>query len=336
MAAPITFLKSLQETLHAVFDRDESVFLIGEDILDPYGGAFKVSSGLSSKYPDRVITSPISEASIVGVGVGLALRGNRPIVEIMFGDFLTLCADQIVNNAAKYELMFAGQVKVPLVIRTAVGAGRGYGPTHSQSLEKMFLGVPNLRIVAPSHFHDPGKELFNAIYDSKPVLFLENKLLYPRKIFKSSENLQTEIVEEDNYHTVIIRNHAENIDPDVVLVTYGGVSRLVENILEGMAREEILATAILPACVSEPPIGLITAEIAKSGRAVIIEEAPVGFGWSSEVAQQIYRSLFKQLDAPIICVGNEPTVLPANYALEQQVIVNEDKIETAIMEVLSW
>ncbi len=336
MVPSITFLKSLQEALHSTFEKDETVVLLGEDILDPYGGAFKVSLGLSTKFPDRVITCPISEASIVGAGIGMALRGIRPVVEIMFGDFLTLCADQIINNATKFELMFAGQAEVPLVIRTAVGAGRGYGPTHSQSLEKIFLGTPNLRIVAPSHFHEPGKELIRAIYDSKPVLFLENKLLYPRKIFTSSKNLRMEVVEEGAYSTSIIRNHPIEGEPDVVLVTYGGMSRLVENILERMVDEEIATTAILPSCISEPPIDLIVSEIGKSGRAVIIEETPIGFGWSSEIAQQIYKSLFNRLNAPIVCVSNLPTVIPANIELEQQVIVTEDKIETAMMEVLRW
>ena len=114
------------------------MYLIGEDMLDPYGGAFKVTKGVSSKFPERVITTPISESAIIGLGTGMAMRGMLPVVEIMFGDFLTLCTDQIVNSATKFPLMYKDRVAVPLVIRTPMGGGRGYGPTHSQSLEKMF------------------------------------------------------------------------------------------------------------------------------------------------------------------------------------------------------
>ena len=137
--------------------------MLGEDILDPYGGAFKVTQGLSTRFPDRVFTTPISEAAIVGMSVGLALRGLHPIAEIMFGDFVALAADQIVNHAAKYPAMYNGQVQVPLVMRTPMGGGRGYGPTHSQSLERLFFGIPHLKLVAPSHAHDPGALLEAAV-----------------------------------------------------------------------------------------------------------------------------------------------------------------------------
>ena len=124
--------------------------ILGEDVLDPYGGAFKVTRGLSTAFPERVQTTPISEAGIVGVAAGMALRGLRPVVEIMFGDFITLAADQLVNHAAKFRWMYNDQVRVPLVIRTPMGGRRGYGPTHSQTLEKLFLGVPGLKVLAPT------------------------------------------------------------------------------------------------------------------------------------------------------------------------------------------
>ena len=129
---------------------DERVILMGEDILDPYGGAFKVTRGLSSAFPDRVLAAPISEAGMVGAAAGMALRGLRPGVEIMFGDFLTLAADQLINHIAKFRWMYNDQVRVPLVVRTPMGGRRGYGPTHSQTLEKLFLGIPGLTVLAPS------------------------------------------------------------------------------------------------------------------------------------------------------------------------------------------
>jgi pyruvate/2-oxoglutarate/acetoin dehydrogenase E1 component len=150
-----TVLDRLNHALHQALEADERVYILGEDILDPYGGAFKVSRGLSTKYPDRVLTTPISEAAIVGLASGMALKGLLPIVEIMFGDFVTLAADQLVNHAAKFRWMYNDQVRVPLVVRTPMGGRRGYGPTHSQSLEKMFMGIPGLKVVAPNTLGDP-------------------------------------------------------------------------------------------------------------------------------------------------------------------------------------
>jgi len=143
-SGPPTVLQSLNKALHDAMSTDDKVVLLGEDILDPYGGAFKVTQGLSTAFPDRVIPTPISEAGIVGIAAGMALRGLRPIVEIMFGDFLTLIADQVINHIVKFKWMYNDQVSVPVVIRTPMGGRRGYGPTHSQTLEKLFLGVPGL------------------------------------------------------------------------------------------------------------------------------------------------------------------------------------------------
>ncbi|MFL7894258.1 MAG: alpha-ketoacid dehydrogenase subunit beta, partial [Anaerolineales bacterium] len=135
-----TVLESLNQALHRALQEDETVFILGEDILDPYGGAFKVSQGLSTSYPGRVFTTPVSESGIIGLATGMALRGLHPIAEIMFGDFTTLIADQVINHAAKFRYMYNDQVRVPIVIRTPMGGRRGYGPTHSQTLEKLFLG----------------------------------------------------------------------------------------------------------------------------------------------------------------------------------------------------
>jgi pyruvate/2-oxoglutarate/acetoin dehydrogenase E1 component len=184
-----TVLESLNAALHQAFSEDERVYLIGQDILDPYGGAFKVTKGLSKAYPSRVLTTPISEAGMVGIASGMAMRGLLPIVEIMFGDFLTLAADQIINHMTKFRWMYNDQVRVPVVIRSPMGGRRGYGPTHSQTLEKLFLGSPGLRILAPTSFGDPGQLLRQAIFDpEEPILFVENKLLYLAPIFLRTES----------------------------------------------------------------------------------------------------------------------------------------------------
>ena len=172
--------QALNAALHEIFEQDPDVYLLGEDLLDPYGGAFKISQGLSTRWPDRVLTTPVSEASIFGVSAGLALRGYRPILEIMFGDFIALGLDQIVNGISKFRAMFDDQVTVPLVVRTPMGGRRGYGPTHSQSLEKLLIGVPGITVVAPSECHDLGALLAEAVRDDEPVFFIENKLMYGR------------------------------------------------------------------------------------------------------------------------------------------------------------
>jgi len=183
-----TFLDSLNRALHSAMQESSDVYLLGEDVLDPYGGAFKVARGLSTQFPERVLTSPISEAGLVGLASGMALRGLRPVVEIMFGDFLTLAADQLINHAAKFRWMYNDQVRTPLVVRTPMGGRRGYGPTHSQSLEKHFLGAPGLRVLAPCDLGDPGLLLYQAILeDHDPVLFIENKLLYLCRIPESAD-----------------------------------------------------------------------------------------------------------------------------------------------------
>src|SRR3990167_105753 len=153
------YIESINQSLLELLQNDSRVYLLGEDILDPYGGAFKATKGLSTAFPDRVLTTPISEAGIVGMAIGMSMRGLRPIVEIMFGDFLTLAADQIINSACKFPWMYNGQVEVPIVIRAPMGGYRGYGPTHSQTLETLFLNVPGLTIVAPSILHDVGRLL---------------------------------------------------------------------------------------------------------------------------------------------------------------------------------
>ncbi len=183
-----TVLESLNRTLQRVMEKDNRVVVLGEDILDPYGGAFQSNRGLSSKYPDRVFSTPISEAGIVGMATGMAMRGLKPVAEIMFGDFVTLIADQLINHAAKFRWMYNDNVRVPIVVRTPMGGRRGYGPTHSQSLEKLFLGIPGMKVLAPNTLRDPGELLLAAIEDEDPVLFVEHKLLYSRPMLEAGKS----------------------------------------------------------------------------------------------------------------------------------------------------
>lgn len=334
MAARLTYLDSLRAALHIILAHDERAVVLGEDILDPYGGAFKVTQGLSTRFPDRVFTTPISEAAIVGVSVGLALRGRRPIVEIMFGDFITLAADQLINHAAKYAAMYNGRVTVPLVVRTPMGGGRGYGPTHSQALERLFLGIPHLTVLAPSHAHDAGALLQAAAASNGPVLFVENKLLYPQPLLLGGgEGIlrRWEIPDDYGMPVVHLANYAAGAVPDVTIAAYGGMSRLLVGVLSRLASEEVRVLAVLPAGISPLDATLLAAAAGTSGRLLVVEESQAAFGWSAEVAAAMSG---RGPDVRISRIGAQPTIIPAAKQLEDQVLVSEADIETALMALL--
>lgn len=285
---PIRFVESLNAALKDLLEEHGELFLLGEDILDPYGGAFKVTRGLSSMFPERVITSPISEAGLVAWGVGAALLGLRPIVEIMFGDFLALAADQILNHAAKYRWMYNRQVEVPLVIRTPMGGRRGYGPTHSQSIETMFLNVPGLTIVAPSLLFDPGQLLKRCVLLSKmPVLFIENKSLYPNRLL---------VHDKDRINAFFMRSTRSRYPtahlsltqfekPDIVLLAYGANATLAMEVAERLlTNREIIADVIVPTLISPVPVGEIIQLIDGCPAVCTIEEGQKSGGWGAEIS----------------------------------------------------
>lgn len=329
-----TYLEAIQNALMSAMDRSELVYVIGEDILDPYGGAFRATKKLSSKYPERVITTPISEAAITGIGTGMAIRGFLPVVEIMFGDFLALCMDQLLNSASKFPLMYKNKVKVPLVVRTPMGAGRGYGPTHSQSIEKYFLGMPGLDVVAPSIFHDPGALLLSAIFESdNPVLFIENKILYTKKIGADQPGLHIRSLEDGRFPTLLVSNH-NNKQADVLIVAYGGVSEIAREVMLELADEEINITCVCPGMISSTSFcSLLQGQIGFD-RVIIAEETTEFFNWASEVAATIYDTCFTRLKKPVIRLSPPADAIPASKPLENEFLVNKTKLTTSILNIL--
>ncbi|MDI6770284.1 MAG: transketolase C-terminal domain-containing protein [Anaerolineales bacterium] len=288
-----TVLESLNQALHHALLTDERVYLLGEDILDPYGGAFKVTRGLSAKFPERVLTTPISEAAIVGVASGMALRSLRPVVEIMFGDFVTLIADQLVNHATKFRWMYNDMVRVPLVVRTPMGGGRGYGPTHSQSLEKMFLGVPGLRVVAPNTLGDPGQLLANAIAEDDPVLFIEHKLLYTRPLLQASQGDLTDFEIQqcgETYPTYVLR--ISNLESsNLTLATYGYNFELVcQAALELLMEREIFCEIVLFSQLSPFDIAPLLDSLRRTRRLLTVEEGGLTLGWGAEILARLAES----------------------------------------------
>jgi pyruvate/2-oxoglutarate/acetoin dehydrogenase E1 component len=328
-----TYLKSIQTALHFIFETNPKAILLGEDILDPYGGAFKASLGLSSKYKNRVITTPISESSIVGVANGFALRGYKPIAEIMFGDFLTLCADQIINHAVKFKRMYNDNVDVPLIIRTPMGGGRGYGPTHSQSIEKLFLGVPHLKILAPSHLHEPGDILKYCIAnENQPVLFIEHKLLYPLQLENSRVNQEIEI---PGYPSAVYMNYeATEYKPDVTIISYGGMSKIIFPLMEELGREEIRILAVFPSTIKPLPIKTILSACELTGKVIIVEEGTEGFNWGSEVSAIIYDRLLQKLKSPIRRLSSKSDIIPTSFEMEEKMLISSEDIRQSILSFI--
>jgi acetoin:2,6-dichlorophenolindophenol oxidoreductase subunit beta len=341
VATAQTYVASLRETLRSAMAEDARVIVLGEDIVDPYGGAFKVTQGLSTRFPDRVLTTPICEGTIAGASVGLALRGMRPVAELMFGDFITLATDQLINHAAKFAAMYNGQVHVPLVLRTPMGGRRGYGPTHSQSLERLYMGIPHMKVVAPTHFHDAGMMLRAAIADDEPVLFIETKALYPLRLaldertpsgLRRTESRSSDI--EAAYPTVTVRNYGDDEQPDVTVIAYGGMSALLAPVLARLAEEEIRVLVCLPGCLSPLEEAPLVKAAHATGRVLVIEEHVSTFGWSAEVATRLYDTCGKELRAPIARLGAVPTVIPAAKTLEEGVLVSEEAIFFAVQGLL--
>ncbi len=332
-----TVLASLNAALHESFQTDERVLLLGEDVLDPYGGAFKVSQGLSQAYPERVITTPISEAGFVGLAAGMALRGLRPVVEIMFGDFVTLAADQIINHIAKFRWMYNDQVRVPLVIRTPMGGRRGYGPTHSQTLEKLFLGIPGLRILAPTALGSPGQLLADAIADDDPVLFIENKLLYLAKLAEkqSPSDFTITRLETPNSYAPTHRLAISGAPPaDMTLAAYGYMAEIAREALLKLAYDyEIFSELIIPTQLAPFEIDPILASARRSRRLIVMEEGTATLGWGAEVVARASEALGPALKA-IRRVAARDLPIPASGALEESVLPDVDAIVTAARSMI--
>jgi pyruvate/2-oxoglutarate/acetoin dehydrogenase E1 component len=330
----MTYLESLNSGLRELLTELPEVVVFGEDLLDPYGGAFKVTRGLQRDFPGRVLTTPISEAALSGIANGMALRGLRPVLEIMFGDFLALCMDQILNHGAKFRTMYNNSVTVPVTIRTPMGGGRGYGPTHSQCIESLFMGIPEIRIVAPSVFCDAGQVLRQAVLDDKPVLFIEQKLLYSLDLLSNAPGLTVETVSDrHSYPVAMVRNYQSG-RPDVTLITYGSMTRFIVSVLRDMAAEEIRVLACIPTLIKPLPVDLLCSAAEESGRVVVAEEGCVQWGWGAEIAARIHECLFGRLSAAVRRVGAIDIAIPAARALELAVLPTETDITNAIFGVL--
>ena len=326
----------LQETFHEIMAHDERIVFLGEDICDPYGGAFKVTKGLSSSHSARVFNMPISEAAMVGIGIGLALKGKIPVVEMMFGDFVTLGFDQLLNHAAKYRWVYGGKVKVPLIIRAPMGGKRGYGPTHSQSLEKFLLGIPLIKILALSMFHSP-KAIYATLFDTieEPTVIIENKRLYGEKLpaIAGGRYLDFMVKEVNHYgYSTIYLSMDVDSKPDIYLITYGGMTKDAIDAAEALMMQEEIQVDVIVLCQLFPiPIFDLETIIDEPKPIIFVEEGTKTGGVGAEyIASLCEKGIGKAyhrlaaLDLPI----------PNGIPLENQVLPDKEKIMVKIKEVL--
>jgi len=321
----LTYRDALREALREEMLRDKTVFLIGEDIGRYWGGAFKVTKGLAEEFGDeRVRDTPISESAIIGVAVGAAITGMRPVAEIMFGDLSALAMDQICNQAAKICYMFGGQTKVPLVIRTPFGAGVNIASHHSQSLEAWFMHTPGLLVAVPSTPYDAKGLLKTAIRGDNPVMFFEHKLLYP---------IKGEVPEED--YTVPFGEAEVKLEGEDVTVfaTLYMVHKALAAAQE-LRKLGISVEVIDPRTLVPLDKEAIIESVKKTGRIVIVTEDCKTAGVSAEIAAIVAEEALDYLDAPIKRVAEPDTPIPFSPSLEQFVIPNEKTIIKAVKEVL--
>ena len=341
----LSVLESLNSALHQAFTDNQNVYLLGEDILDPYGGAFKVTKGLSTKFPHRVLTTPVSEAGFVGLAAGMALRGLRPVVEIMFGDFITLIADQVINHIAKFPWMYNNQVKLPLVIRTPMGGRRGYGPTHSQTLEKLYLGVPGLTVVAPIALSNkegsghPGALLYQSIIENdNPLLFVENKLQYALPILSPADlsefTLTTPPPGTGTQFPTYLLSVRGAPPASLTIAAYGYMAELAREALLRLAYEhEIFAELVIPTQLSPFEIGPIISSSGQSGRLLVIEEGTQALGWGAEIAAGTVEVLSSR-SVQLKRLGAKNLPVPASGPLETQVLPGVEQIIQSAIQMI--
>ena len=326
--------QALNESLHEVFERRDDVYLLGEDVLDPYGGAFKVTRGLSDRFPDRVLTTPVSEAGLFGVAAGMALRGLRPILEVMFGDFVALGFDQLVNGISKFREMYDDQVTVPLVIRTPMGGRRGYGPTHSQSLEKLLLGVPNVTMLAPSELHDVGALLVAAVEDDEPVVFIENKLMYGRMLRRPVDGYVDEFrcVESAGAYPSLALSGNDFGPGSATIVTYGGMTPIaLEAAAQLVLERELFCEVIVLSRLMPLDLAAVLESVSRTGTLVTAEEGAVTGGFGAEIAARVQELAWSELRAPVRRVAARDGIIPAAPSLEEAVLPGVGDVVEAVL-----
>jgi pyruvate/2-oxoglutarate/acetoin dehydrogenase E1 component len=306
----ITFSQAINEALSEEMRRDPTVFIIGEDVAEA-GTPFKVLSGLAAEFgTQRVIDSPISEAGITGIGVGAAMTGMRPVIDIMFGDFITLTMDQLVNQAAKIHYMSGGKLKVPMVLRTTLGATRRSAAQHSQSLHAWVSHVPGLKVVVPSTPYDAKGLLKSAIRDDNPVVFFEDKMMYQLKGSVPAEEYTIPLGVAD----------IKRAGNDITLVATSSMVQVALATAAALAGNGIDAEVIDVRTTAPLDTNMLVQSVKKTSRAIVIDEGYESYGVTAEIASVIADRAFYYLDAPVKRMGAMNVPVPFSPVLEDQTV----------------
>jgi acetoin:2,6-dichlorophenolindophenol oxidoreductase subunit beta len=320
----LSYREAVRDALSTAMRQDEDVFIMGEDIAE-MGGSMGVTQGMLDEFgPERVRNTPISEAAIVGTGIGAAMQGMRPVVEIMYEDFLTLSAEQVINQAAKHRYMSGGQLKVPLTIRTQGGAGWSPGAQHAQQLEAWFVHIPGLKVVFASTPTDVRGLLYSSIYEDNPVIFFEHRTLYGIK----------EEVPEELEPIPLGEARVQREGGDVTVVATG---RLVHEALAAadQAEEQGISVEVVDPRTLQPlDEGAIVDSVKKTNRCVVAHEAVSRMGFGAEVVSVVQYQAFDWLDAPIERVGAKFTPLPFAPVMEEWVVPHAEDVLQAVLRTV--
>jgi len=321
----ISYLEAIRTALREELARDEAVYVLGEDVA--LGGPFGATKGLAEEFGERrIVNTPISEGAVMGLATGAAVAGLRPVVEVMYADFVTLAMDQLVNHAAKLHYMSGGQLRVPLTVRVQQGAVGNSGAQHSQSLEAWFAHVPGVKIVMPSNAADAQGLLKSAIRDDNPVLFIEHRGLYwtrhPVPDDADAERL-----------VPIGRAEVRRAGEDATVVATSRMVGIALEVAEVLADEGVDVEIIDPRSLLPLDIETIAASVRKTGRLVITHEAVTTGGFGAELAARIQDQVFDYLDAPIVRVGAPFAPVPASPALERIYVPGKESLLAALRQV---
>lgn len=322
----IRYTDALRQAMVDEMEKDSSVFLLGEDI-GVYGGAFAVTKGLLDKFgPERIVNTPISEAGFTGLAIGAALMGSRPVIEIMFMDFIALTMDQVLNQAAKVRYVYGKQAKCPIVIRAVSGGGRSYGPTHSQNLEAWFMHIPGVKVVAPSTVEDAYGMMRAAIQDDNPVLFLEHKLLYPQKATCDFRKIKPSL---DGAKCLVTGD-------DLTIISYSYMTVEAFHAVKKLEAQGYSVELIDLRSISPIDEQTIIDSVEKTGRALVVAEDCKTGGVASEIACRIFENVHDYLDAPIKRLTAPDIPISASPVLEKAALPNRHSIAKAAVEVLEY
>jgi len=322
----ITYSEALKEAMAEEMKKDKNVILIGEDVGQGYEGCFGVSKGLFEQFgPDQVIDTPISENSILGAGIGAALIGMKPIVEMMFSDFIAVCFDGIINQAAKIRFMSGDQYNLNLVVRLPGGSGGGTGPHHSQCLESIFLSIPGIKIAVPSNAYDAKGLLKTAISYGDPVLFFEHKKLYKQKFE----------VPEKEYTVPFGKANIARDGKDLTIVATSYMVTLALEMAEKLRQSHNLEIEIIdPRTLVPLDLDLIIDSVKKTSKLITLEEGPLTGGIGAEINSLISEACFDYLDCPIKRIASKNIPVPMSGPFENEVVPNIESIEKEILEFL--